>query len=157
MKPMSDEEVPHSLFDQEDNEIIKKYITKQVKDSNAPISDPSQFGEFMTKPSLALGSRYHLYIPKEISLANLTDEETRIVRAYIRVINRAIYLAEKGTVTEALPNEKAAEFIGWLNSTRGKGMAHEKLMVEQNIRIHKTEERIGESKAPIWGSFSRKK
>lgn len=152
---MADEETPHSLFETDDT-FVRDYIRKRVKESGAPITDATQFGEYMTSPTLALGSKYHLYVPKEIALGNLSDEETKIVYAFSKVINSAIYLADKKKVTEDLPNEKGAQFVAWLNATRGKGMAHEKLMVEQNIRIHKTEET--KTDKPSWiGSVIKKK
>lgn len=151
---MADGEVPQSLFDDKSEEIAK-YLQKRVKESNSPVTDPAQFGEYMTNPSQAVGSKYHQYIPKEIALGNLSDEDNRIVYVWSKVIDRAIYMADKKLVTADLPNDISALFIAWLNGTRGKGMQHEKLMVEQNIRIHKTEETRSNNPS-LFGKFAKK-
>lgn len=152
---MAEEDVPHSLFDPEDKQYIEKYMRKRVNDNSAGVSDQAQFGEYMTTPSLVVGSKYHLFIPKEISLGNLDEEKMRIVYAWTKVINRAVYMADKGLVTQDLPNDINSVFVSWLNSTRGKNMQHEKYMVEQTINIKKSED-SNKDKQSIFGRFQKK-
>lgn len=150
--------MPHDLFPKKDEDIaaVSRYLKKRMIDSSAPVTDQAQFGEYMTQPSLIPGSKYHLYNSKETSLSNMDDDKERINYAWSKLRNRAIYMAEKGLVDADLPNEIDSLRLEWLNSTRGKNMEHEKLMVQQTINIRKTEETKSD-KPGLFGKFGQKK
>jgi hypothetical protein len=144
-------ETTNNLFD--DN-AIKNFIDKQYKRQQATMGGEQNSLEFMTRASVLPGSIYHLFIPNELSLSNLDELDKKMVGMHCRVLSYGIYMKKMGWVTDDIPLGDAFEYYSFLNSTRAKDMAHERLMAENTLRVHKSEE--PQSKTGFWGRFFKK-
>lgn len=124
------------LFDDSSKEFLEDQFLRQ----SASVRDISGVVEFLTRRSVLPESDYHLFIPNELSLANLKRDDLEIIGLWLEVINQGIFMAKKGVITADIPLADASELLGWLNATRAIDMKHERLMAENTVNLRKIEE-----------------
>lgn len=128
----------------------KKFIDQQFRKQQAPVAEgQSAVVEYLTSVKSIPNSIYGQLIPNELSLANLTPEQVVIAHLFAVEIQLSAYMKKRGWVEDDLTFCDLQEYVNFLNATRAQGMAHEKLMAENTLRVHQTSETKGQ------GMFSR--